>query len=57
MIMQQDFKTSPFKRAALVKAKAIKRKRNAMLATIAVNTLGSLIGAFCVVYMTVVVFS
>ena len=49
-MITHDFKTSPFKRMALVKAQIAKRKRNAMVATIAVNTLGGLIGALCVVY-------
>jgi hypothetical protein len=49
-MINQDFKTSPFKRAAIVKAKAAKARRNAKLATIAVNVGGGLIGALCLVY-------
>ena len=49
-MITQDFKTSPFKRAAIVKAKIAKRQRNAKLATILVNVVGSLVGALCLVY-------
>ena len=51
----KDHKTSPFIKTALVQAKAAKARRNAKLATIAINTLGSLIGALCVVYSVHVV--
>jgi fluoride ion exporter CrcB/FEX len=51
----KDYKTSPFIRTALVKAKAAKARRNAKLATILVNVVGSLIGALCVVYSVHVV--
>ena len=55
MIMQ-DFKTSPFKRTAAVKAKALKAKRNAMLTSVAVNAVGAAIGAWSVYIMVVVMF-
>jgi hypothetical protein len=49
-MITQDHKTSPFKRAAIVRAKAAKAKRNATIAAILVNVLGVTIGALCVVY-------
>jgi fluoride ion exporter CrcB/FEX len=54
MIMQ-DLNKGPLQRAAIVKAKAAKARRNAKLATILVNVVGSLIGALCVVYSVHVV--
>jgi hypothetical protein len=54
-MITHDFKRCPFTRTAKVKAKAAKAKRNATLAAIAINTLGGLIGAFCVVYSVHVV--
>jgi hypothetical protein len=56
-MITQDHKTSPFKRTAIVKAQAAKRKRNATIAAIAVNTVGGLIGALCVIYATTVIFN
>jgi hypothetical protein len=49
MIMQ-DLNKGPLQRAAIIKAQAAKRQRNATLVAIAVNVVGSLIGALCVVY-------
>jgi hypothetical protein len=49
MIMQ-DLNKGPLQRAAIVKAQAAKRQRNAKLAAILVNVLGVTIGALCVVY-------
>ena len=49
-MINHDFNKGPLARAAIIQAKADKRKRNAMLAAIAINVTGSLIGALCVVY-------
>jgi len=54
MIMQ-DLNKGPLQRAAIVKAQAAKAKRNATIAAILVNVVGSLIGALCVVYSVHVV--
>jgi hypothetical protein len=54
-MINQDHKTSPFKRTAIVKAQIAKRQRNAKLATILVNVVGGLTGALCVVYSVHVV--
>tara|TARA_R110002096_G_scaffold434060_1_gene654597 strand:+ start:535 stop:714 length:180 start_codon:yes stop_codon:yes gene_type:complete len=55
MIMQ-DFKTSPFKRTAAVKAKALRAKRTAKVLAILTNAVGAAIGAWSVYIVVVVMF-
>ena len=54
-MINHDFNKGPLAKASIIHAKALRAKRNATLATIAINTLGSLIGALCVVYSVHVV--
>ena len=55
-MLQQDWNKSPFKRTAALKAKALKAKRNAMLATLLTNAVGAVIGAWSVYIIVVVMF-
>ena len=54
-MIPKDFNKGPLARAAIVQAKALRAKRNATLAAIAINVTGGLIGALCVVYSVHVV--
>ena len=53
----QDLNNSFYHRTAIVKAQAAKRKRNTLLATILINSVGAIIGALCVIYATTVAFN
>ena len=49
-MINHDFNKGPLAKASIIHAKALRAKRNATLAAIAINTVGGLIGALCVVY-------